>query len=104
MSFKYCLLAIAGAAGLAMSPGSPQAAPLGVAAPAQQAAANANPMLQDIAWVRHCYRHRGHRHCRRVWSDRTYYYDDGYSYAPGFQFFFGGGGRHHHHHGHHHHR
>ena len=75
--------------------------------------ATQNSVVQDVVWVRRCYWHRGHRHCRRVWLRDYGYYDDPYyygspygygpyaygpyAYGPSFGFFFGGRGGHHHH-------
>ena len=94
MYHKCCSLAAVGAVAIAMSAVSAQAAPLGGVAQARNA--TAGDVVQDAAWVRHCWRHRGNLHCRRVWRD------DGYYYGPSFRFF-GGGGRHNHYHRHHRH-
>ena len=121
MKLKNWLLGAAAAAAFGAFTTTAQAAPLGTM---QIDRATENSAVQDVAWVRRCYWHRGHRHCRRVWRDYGYY-DDSYSYGdpyyygapyaygPSFGFFFGGGRGHHHghhhhfgrghHHGHHHH-
>jgi hypothetical protein len=109
MAFKHWLLGAAGALALSALSVSAQAAPLGVGSEDLKAVAEQNTVVQDVVWVRRCWRHRGHRHCRMVWLDRPYYYDaypygGYYSYGPSFGFSFGGGHRHHHHHHHHGHR
>ena len=91
---KSCLFAAVGAVALAMSVASVQAAPLSGAA--QNTTAGDSTLVQEAAWVRQCWRHRGHLHCQRDWRD------DGYYYGPGVGFFFGGGGHRHHHHYRHH--
>jgi len=99
MSIRTWLVSAAGAAALGFIGSSAQAAPIGSLNDGQSKAAQ-NSELQDVAWVRRCYWHRGHQHCRRYWDDSYgYYYDSN----PGFSFFFDGGHRHrghgHHHHG-----
>jgi hypothetical protein len=103
MTLKHWLVGAAGALALGSLSASVQAAPLGVG-PDGLKPADENKVLQDVVWVRRCWWHRGHRHCRRVWRDSGYYYDpyyyDPYFYGPSFSFRFGGHG--HRHHGHHH--
>ena len=62
--------------------GSAQAAPAGGALGGVEANPAAGNAVEKTAWVRRCYWHRGHRHCRNVW-------------VPGRRW---------HHHRHHHHR
>jgi hypothetical protein len=112
MNLKNWLLGALAAVAFGIAGSTAQAAPLGNVQ--ANPAAEQNTMTQNVVWVRRCYWHRGHRHCRRVWRD-AYYYDDDYygapyaygygpyAYGPSFGFFFGGGRGHHHHHGHHHH-
>jgi len=109
MSLKTWLLGAAAAIAFGAAGATAQAAPLGNAL--SDRATEQNPALQKATWVRQCYWHRGHRHCRRVWRTYSYYYDPyyyddyyyggPYAYGPSFGFFFGGGGRGHHHGGHH---
>ena len=105
MKLKNWLLGAAAAMAFGAVGTAAQAAPLGN----MQAAAGQNTATQNVAWVRSCYWHRGHRHCRRVWRDYGYndggygYYGGPYAYGPGFGLYFGGRG-HHHHHRHHRHR
>ena len=107
MTFKHWLIGAAGALALSTLSASVQAAPLAPGPDSLKAAANENAALQDVAWVRRCWWHRGHRHCRRVWRDSYYYdpypYSDGFFFGPSFGFGFGGHGHHHHRgHGHRH--
>lgn len=103
MKLKNWLLGAAAAMAFGAVGNTAQAAPLGNVQADRAAAPNS--AVQDVAWVRRCYWHRGHRHCRRVWREYGYYpyYDYGYyggpyAYGPAFGFYFGGGHRHHHHH------
>jgi hypothetical protein len=93
MNRKSWLLAAVGAFGLALGTAPVEASPLGGMAEAQRAAAAGNGVVQDVRWVRQCWRHRGHLHCRQVWRD------DG----PSFRFYFRDGRGHHHRHRHHNH-
>jgi hypothetical protein len=112
MTLKHWLVGAAGALAVGTLSASVQAAPLGTARDNLKAAANENTVVQDVVWVRRCWWHHGHRHCRRVWSDGPYYYDPGYYYdpypyggffyGPSIGFRFDGGHRHHRGHGHHH--
>src|SRR5262245_13542932 len=112
MTLKHWLVGAAGALALGSLSASVQAAPLGSAPDNLKAAANENAVVQDVVWVRRCWWHGGHRHCRRVWRDSGYYYEPGYYYDPypySDGFFFGpsfrfDGGRRHHRGGHHRHR
>jgi hypothetical protein len=109
MTFKHWLVGAAGALAMGTLSASVEAAPLGPAADTLKATAEENTAVQDVVWVRRCWWHRGHRHCRRVWREGPYYYydpypyDGGFFFGPSFGFSFGGHG-HRHHHGHHHHR
>jgi hypothetical protein len=112
MTLKHSVVGAAAALALTALSASVQAAPPAAEPHSLKAVADENTALQDIVWVRRCWRHNGYRHCRRVWSDTPYYYesypyDDGYYYGPSIGFSFGGGHGHHHsghHHGGHHHR
>jgi hypothetical protein len=101
MTLKHWLVGAAGALAVGTLSTSVQAAPLGTPPDNLKAAANENTIVQDVVWVRRCWWHHGHRHCRRVWRDSYYYDPYPYFYGPSFGFRFGGHG-HHHHHGHHH--
>ena len=106
MTIKNWLVGAVGALALGSLSASVQAAPLGLGQDGYNAATRENSAVQDVVWVRRCWYHNGHRHCRRVWSyDDGYYYGPDYYYGPSFGFSFGGG-RHHggHHHGGHGHR
>lgn len=110
MTLKHLLVGVGAALALSALSAPVQAAPLGVARDGLKAATDENTVVQDVVWVRRCWWHGGHRHCRRVWSDRPHYYgsypyDDSYyyGYGPSFGFSFGGGHRHHGHGGHGHH-
>src|SRR5262245_1279479 len=111
MNLKTWLLGATTALALGAAGTTAQAAPLGNVM--ADSAAEQNAILQNVAWIRRCYWHAGHRHCRRVWREYGYnsdpyyygepYYAYGpYAYGPSFGFFFGGGGRGGHHGGHHH--
>lgn len=110
MKLAHWLNGAALAATLGMFSATSQAAPLGGTADGLRATAGDHVMTQQIAWRRHCWRHRGVLHCRRGYR-RYYnyysdpYYDSGYYYGPSLGFYFGGGGHRHHghfgHHGHH---
>jgi hypothetical protein len=109
MTLRNWLLGSAAAVAFAAAGTTAQATPLGNVL--TDRAAEQNTTVQNVAWLRRCYWHRGHRYCRRVWRESSYYYDDPYyyggpyAYGPSIGFFFGGGGhRHHGHHHHHHHR
>ncbi len=106
MTLKLWLIGVAGALALSTLSVSDQAAPLGVTTDSLKVAADENTAVQGVVWVRRCWWHNGHRHCRRVWSDQPYYYGpypyDDYYYGPTFGFSFGGGHGHHRHGGHHH--
>ena len=104
MTLKYWLGGMVGAVAMGALSLSAQAAPLGGAAGGPGANAADSSLVQQARWYRHCYWHRGHRHCRRVWRRWSgYRYDDGYYgygygprvYGPGFGLYFGPG-RHHH--------
>lgn len=104
MKMKYWLSASAGALALGLMAVSAEAAPLSSAAGDLKASAGQTSAVDQVYWRRHCWRHRGHLHCRRYWVGGydPYYYDYGYSYGPSIGFFFGGGHhRHHFHHRHH---
>jgi hypothetical protein len=106
MNLKNWLLGAAAAVAFSAVGTTAQSAPLGNLQ--ADRASEQNTAVQNVAWVRRCYSHRGHRHCRRVWRDYGYYdpepnyYGGPYAYGPSIGFFFGGG-RHGHHGGHHHH-
>jgi hypothetical protein len=102
MSIRTWLISAAGAVALGFIGTSAQAAPIGSVNGVQSSAAQ-NSGVQEATWVRRCYWHRGHRHCRRYWDDSYGYYGYPY-YGPGIGFFFGGGGHRHHFHGHRGHR
>lgn len=112
MTLKHWLVGAAGALAVGTLSASVQAAPLGTARDNLRAAANENTVVQDVVWVRRCWWHRGHRHCRRVWRDSGYYdpgyyyepypYSDGFFFGPSIGFRFDGGHRHRHHRGGHH--
>jgi hypothetical protein len=95
MTLKYWLGGAIGAVGLAMISLSAQAAPLAGANDGVQANAADSSMVQQARWYRHCYWHRGHRHCRRVWRGGYGYYPDRRYYGgptvygPGFGLYFG---------------
>ena len=108
MTLKHWLLGAAAAAALGATTTAVQAAPLGNM---PTNLSSENSAVENVAYVRRCYWHLGHRHCRRVWRDYGYYddgpyYSYGYApyysygygpyYGPSFGFSFGGGGRHHH--------
>jgi hypothetical protein len=103
MELKYWLSGAAGAIALGMLSVSAQAAPLGAAGEGLRANAGQSGLVQEARWVRRCWWHRGHRHCRRVWRRRwggyPYHYRRYYGgpgiYGPGFSFYFGPG-RHYH--------
>jgi hypothetical protein len=108
MSIRNLLMGAAAALAFAGMGSGAQAAPLGnihLNSPLKE-----NSAVQNVAWVRRCHWHRGHRHCRRVWRETGYYYSDPYysgapyAYGPGLSFYFGGGRGHHHHHHHRGHR
>jgi hypothetical protein len=96
MKLKCWLSGAAGAIALGMLSVSAQAAPLTNPGDAARANAGQSGLVQDVRWVRRCYWHRGHRHCRRVWRrwggyhhhHRRYYGGPGF-YGPGFSFHFG---------------
>jgi hypothetical protein len=90
MTLKTWLLGAAAAVAFGAAGTTAQAAPLGNM---QANAVEQNSPGLNVAWVRQCHFHRGHRHCRRVWRD-------GYGYGPSVGFSFGGGHRHHGHHRH----
>jgi hypothetical protein len=104
MTLKNWLLGSAAAIAFAAAGTTAQAAPLGNVQ--ANHAVEENSAVQNVAWVRRCHWHRGHRHCRRVWRDAYYHSDPDYyggpyyGYGPSIGFSFGGG--HHGHHGHHH--
>jgi Ni/Co efflux regulator RcnB len=93
MRLRHWLSGAAGAVALGMFSLSAQAAPLTGPGDAARANAGRGGLVQNVHWVRRCYWHRGHRHCRRVWRrwggypyhHRRYYRD----YGPGFSFYFG---------------
>jgi hypothetical protein len=104
MTLKHWMGGMIGALALAAFCAPASAAPLGGAANGVKAAAGDSAAVQDVRWHRRCWRHRGHLHCRRVWSGDRYYYG-GYPYgydSPGISLYFGGGRHHHHGHRHHH--
>ena len=96
MKLKYWLSGAAGALALGMLSFSAQAGPLSGAGEGLRANAGESALVQQAHWVRRCYWHRGHRHCRRVWRrwggyhhhHRHYYGGPGF-YGPGFSFHFG---------------
>lgn len=108
MNLKNWLLSAAAAVALGAAGTTAHAAPLGNMK--ANPAAEQNTAVHNVVWVRRCYFHRGHRHCRRVWRDYgyydsdPYYYSGPYAYGPSFGLFFGGGRHGHggHHHRHHH--
>jgi hypothetical protein len=107
MTLKHWLAGTAGALALGTLSAAVQAAPLGIAPDDLKVTAEKNSALQDVVWLRRCWWHNRHRHCRRVWRDGGYYYDPypydgGFFFGPSIGFSFGGG-RHHGHHfsGHH---
>ena len=109
MTFNRWIIGVTGALALSTLSASVQAAPLAAGPDSLKAGAGENTALQDVVWVRRCWWHRGHHHCRRVWRERPYYYydpypyDGGFFFGPSFGFRFGGHGHHHHRgHGHHH--
>ncbi len=96
MKLKYLLSGAAGALALGMLSFSAQAAPLTSPGDAARANAGEGSLVQDVRWVRRCWWHRGHRHCRRVWRrwggyhhhHRHYHGGPGF-YGAGFSFHFG---------------
>jgi hypothetical protein len=97
MNLKYALSGAAGAIALGALSFSAQAAPLAGAPAGPKAHVGESNLAQDVHWVRRCWWHRGHRHCRRVYRRwgyypyyRSHYYYGGPAfYGPGFSFYFG---------------
>jgi hypothetical protein len=79
MTLKHWLAGAAGALAFGMLSASVQAASLGTAPGNLRATAEENTAAQ-VVWVERCWWHRGHRHCRRVWSDRPSYYGPSYRF------------------------
>jgi hypothetical protein len=98
MTFKHWLIGATAALALCALSASVQAAPFAAGPDRVTAGAGGNTALQNVVWVRRCWWHDGYRHCRRVWSDSSYYYepyyDGGYYYGPSFGFRDGHGRRH----------
>jgi hypothetical protein len=107
MIFTHWVFGAAAAIAVGTLSASVQAAPLAASPDNLKATAGENSTVANVVWVRRCWWHRGHRHCRRVWRDSDYYYyydpypHGGFFFGPSIGFGFGGHG-HHHHHGHHH--
>jgi hypothetical protein len=96
MNLKFALSAVAGAMALGVMSLSAQAAPLAGAPAGPKANVGESNLAQDVGWVRRCWYHRGHRHCRRVYRRwgaypyyRRHYYGGPAFYGPGFGFYFG---------------
>jgi hypothetical protein len=67
MTLKTWLLGAAAAVAFGAAGTTAQAAPLGNM---QANAVEQNSPGLNVAWVRQCHFHRGHRHCRRLWPVR----------------------------------
>jgi malate/lactate dehydrogenase len=72
---RKLLLSLVGAgAAVVMAVGTAQAAPASSAGDVLRSYAQDQSAVQDVRWHRRCYnrcwRHRGHRHCRRVCNRR----------------------------------
>ena len=124
MKLKHWLAGAACTLSLAAFGAGAQAGPLGGIGSVGIAAQSTGD-VESVRWVRRCHRHRGRRHCRRVWRDYGYYnygyygypyyerlyryrpyayYGGPYLYGPGFGLYFGSRPRYHRYHRHHRHR